>query len=325
MRYYNIVISGGGGQPIVYTSHPNGTSQPPDPGALNVELDLLVYPFATPGGNSFIRIWGISLQTQAQASLLNGQNITVSGGMGKGLPLANPQQAGPLASGTVWQALANWQGVNMTLDLYMIPGQAPAQATANAAGNPDLPASIALNWQAQQPLSAAIKPCLQAAYPGYTINVSLNSNLTPAYANPHYCGSLVELAQWLLPVTQQMIGGSYPGVSITVTGTTINVFDNTNPPPAKMIMFNDLIGQVTWIAPQTVQAACVMRGDLKVGDVVTMPSGQIATQAQSYSQFRQSSAIKGTFTIVKVHHVGNFRDPMGASWTTIIDAVTGSQ
>ncbi len=329
MRYYKIVISGGGGQPVTYTSHPNGLMQPPDPGALNTELDIFQSVSHLPAGNNFIRLWGVSLQTLAQASLLNGQSITVYGGMGKGLPLANPQQAGILAAGTVYQAFGNWQGINMTLDINMIPGQAPAQATNIAAGSQaaTLPANIALNWQANQPLSTALTTALQTAYPGYTVKVSITPNLVTTYQNPHYCGSLTELAQWLRPVTQDIVGGSYPGVSITVKGNVISVYDGTTPPSAKQIVFNDLVGQVTWIKPQTVQLNCVMRGDLNVGDQITMPAGQIATQSQSYSQFRQASAIQGTFMIEMIRHVGNFRQPQGTAWISVVDAfavATGS-
>lgn len=68
-----------------------------------------------------------------------------------------------------------------------------------------------------------------------------------------------------------------------------------------------------------------MRGDLNVSDIVKLPPGQVTTQAQSFSQFRQASAIQGTFMIQKIRHVGNFRQPQGAAWGTDIFAVaTGS-
>lgn len=324
MRYYNISITGGGGQPVVYTSHPNGLYAPPDPYALDFECDILEFPFATPAGNSFIRLWGISLQTIANAQQLNGQSITVSGGMGKGLPLANPQQAGILAAGNVWQAFGNWQGTAMTLDIYAIPGLAPAPNKAAAAGNPDLPANIVLNWKANTTLSDALSPCLQTAYPGYKVVVNINPGLVVGNDQPAYYQSLTQLSQFLNQKTKAIIGGSYPGVSIKCIGTTITAYDNYNASQqaAKEIAFTDLVGQVTWIAPQTVMATCVMRGDLEVGMMVKMPPGQIAIQAQSFSQFRQSSAIQGTFVITKLRHIGNFRQPQGTAWVTTVEAVT---
>jgi hypothetical protein len=330
MRYYRIVITPpGGGPATIYTSHPNGTNNPPDPGALNVELDILQYVQNTPGGGSFLRIWGVSLMTMAQASQLNNQTISIYGGMGKGLPLANPQQAGLLAQGTVAQAFSNWQGVNQTLEINFWPALASAQGADIASGSPApaVPAPIALNWQPQQPLAAALKPALAAAFPNYRINVNISPNLVIAAANPHYCGSLVQLAQWLQPVSQTIIGGNYSGVMLSVHGNQINAFDSTAQPGSptagavKMIEFNDLIGQVTWIEPQTIQAQCVMRGDLSIGQIIKMPPGQIATTSQSYSQFRQASAIQGQFLIQKIRHIGSFRQADGASWATIVEAV----
>lgn len=333
MRYYRIAIGGASGPATIYTSHPNGTNRPPDPGALNVELDILQYTQNTPGSGSFVRIWGIALRTMAGASSLNGQSISVFGGMGKGLPLANPQQAGLLAQGTVAQAFGNWQGINQTLEINFYPGLASAQGTDIASGGPapDLPASIALNWQAQQPLATAIKPCLQAAYPGYTINVKISPNLVPAYPNIHYCGSLTQLAQWLQPITQTIIGGGYSGVMLSVQGNQINALNSTAQPGSptaaatKMIEFNDLIGQVTWVAPQIVNVMCVMRGDLQVGQIIKLPPGQVATSSQSLSQFRQASAIQGNFLIQKIRHLGNFRQPDGSAWATDLFAVSVPQ
>jgi len=61
LRYYDIIIgngnnflnqiSAGGAR---FTSHPNGPSNPPDPGALNVEMDLVTYPGEVTAGES----WG---------------------------------------------------------------------------------------------------------------------------------------------------------------------------------------------------------------------------------------------------------------------------
>lgn len=234
MRYYRIQISGTSGQPIVYTSHPNGTNAPPDPGALAVELDIYQSVFHLPGPNNYIRIWGIALQTLAQASQLNGKSISVYGGMGKGLPLANPQQAGLLAQGTVYQAFGNWVGTVQTLDINMIPAQSTAQATNIAAGSPNLPtlpANIVLNWQAKQPLSTALTTTLQTAYPNFKIKVSISPKLVLSSANPHYCGSLTELAQWLQPMTQDIVGGSYSGVMLAVRGSTISAFDSVTGAP----------------------------------------------------------------------------------------------
>ena len=57
MRYYRIEIDGGN---LVYQSH-NGISNLP--GALLVELDIPVAPFAQPAGAAYVKVWGIPLAT----------------------------------------------------------------------------------------------------------------------------------------------------------------------------------------------------------------------------------------------------------------------
>src|SRR5688572_13631719 len=128
MRYYDIEIHGQSSVGVAvgstnaaskfrYTSHPGGTRSPPDPGALQVELDVLRLPYGQAAAQSWVKIWGIPLETVTQGNNLNFKNIMIKGGMGKGLPLANPKQAGPLVAGQIIQAFGNWVGTDMTLDL----------------------------------------------------------------------------------------------------------------------------------------------------------------------------------------------------------------
>jgi hypothetical protein len=51
------------------------------------------------------------------------------------------------------------------------------------------------------------------------------------------------------------------------------VFDKTYQPSSIAIQFTDLIGQPTWIEPNTMQVKTVMRADLQVGSIITMPQG----------------------------------------------------
>src|ERR1700744_2285715 len=109
-RFYNLVISdpnsglvwkpaptgASGSNALGFTKSPGGSTFTSwvnganDPGALNVEFDVITYPFNTPQGSSSIRVHGVGLGMIAQASNLNGQNIRLSAGMKKGLPLATP-------------------------------------------------------------------------------------------------------------------------------------------------------------------------------------------------------------------------------------------
>jgi hypothetical protein len=117
MRYYRIEIAG----KTVWTSHPSGLQHPPDPGALKVEFGLVNAGAATNYANtgSSIVIWGIPRQLISQANMLAGKSIKIYGGMGKGLPLANPSQAGLLIQGTIMQSFANWIGTVMTLNFVL--------------------------------------------------------------------------------------------------------------------------------------------------------------------------------------------------------------
>ena len=125
------------------------------PGALNIEFDLPVYSFDAFEGQQFIRVWGVGLQMLGQAANLNGQNFQLYAGMQKGLPLANPAQAGLIAQGQVFQAFGNWEGVNQTLDLIINPGLAGPGQTQN----------IAWNWTANTSLSGALSTTLNQAFP----------------------------------------------------------------------------------------------------------------------------------------------------------------
>ena len=104
--------------PETYTSYVNGKTLP---GALNVELNIPLYNYATPRQGAWIRVWGVSNAELAQANDLNDMEIVIKGGMQKGLPLAKPAQNGVLAQGKIFQAYGNLIGVDRTLDMIIMP------------------------------------------------------------------------------------------------------------------------------------------------------------------------------------------------------------
>lgn len=335
MRFFDISITpSSGGQPIQHwTTHPNGVNSPPDPGAPLVELDLIQGPAHQPGGDSWFRVWGISLQTASQAKQLGLNpgmgtlnNITIRGGMGKGLPLANPQQAGPLVQGAIIIAFANWIGTNQTLEGYIIPAATKEQVMAQQPNEPLPPVNISFKWPANQKIGDLVKQTLQTAYPGFTVNVNVSQNLvTPTEQSGNY-GSLVEFADWVQSYTQSIAGNGHSGIYIVPVGTTFNVYDDQSGlnKKAKQIQFTDMIGQVTWVSLQTVHLPMVMRGDLNIGDIILMPPGQVTQTANSFSNFRQNAAIGGKFMINKIRHVGNSRDPSSLQWVTNVFAVVAT-
>lgn len=329
MRYYSIQItdptsgalitrpSSPPGSGATYSSLVNGFTLP---GALNVELDIPVVPYATPAGTAIVRIWGVSLAEISQASDFGatpsgtpGKNISVFAGMQKGLPLANPAQAGLIVQGQIFQSFGNWIGKDMTLDLILYPNT----------GGPDDPKNITVDWKAGTQLSQAIDNTLATAFPNLKRSIKISPNLVLAHDEPGFYRSLVEFAQYVKEVsTDVKVSTNYPGVDITINQDTILVYDGTSPTSPKQIAFQDLIGQPTWIESPNIQFKTVMRADLAIGDFVQLPPAIVTTtSAAASSLLNLKAAFQGVFMIVGIHHFGNFRQPDADSWVTVFTAV----
>lgn len=328
MRFYEITLYPPGSTTAArtWTSFPGGQF---DPGALNVEFDLTVAPYGTPIGGQSITIEGISIADLMQpqqfaprfvnGALQPGMTLVLKGGMGKGLPLANPAQQGTLLKGQIWQAFGNWEGTEMTLDLVINPGGYDSKN----------PGNFVLNWQAGQPLGPALQNCLSVAYPGAPLTVNISDQLVQSHDDPHMCGTLEELAQHIQEVTNgQFLGPTYPGVQITMQAGALSVFDSTWTPPTVQLNFSDLIGQPTWIDVNMLQIKLAMRGDLQIGTAVKMPTGlsgqagQVLTSGNSLpSSMNYLTTFSGSFQIVEVRHIGNFRSGDGGAWVTVVNCV----
>jgi hypothetical protein len=328
VRYYRIEIEGG----PTYTSFENGVT---NPNALQVEMDIPVAPFASPAaGGAYVKVWGIPLADISQANNLRFKNIKVYGGFQKGLPLANPAQAGLLVQGYIWQPFGNWIGVDQTLDLVILPGAAPSDQK-----NVSKPMNLSLNWKKGQLLSDALKTMLTTAYPGYTVNANVNPNLKVLQDEPAFFNSLEEAARYVKSTSRGIINtDGYPGVDITLVGTTFNIRDNTAPAQSsssgnaggnaggnaagtKTVSFQDLIGQPTWIEAPDIQFKTMMRADLQVGDQITLPKTQVTNSAQAASSLiNQNVSFQGGFQITSMRHVGNFRQALSDAWVTVFNA-----
>ncbi len=280
-------------------------------GALNIEIDAPVYQFALPMGNDTVRVWGISLQEIKDASKYNGKTMRVYAGMSKGLPLANPKQANLLFEGVVNQCFGNWQGVDMTLDFVVVYGIGGSELN---------PKNLSFNWSQGMTLGTAIKNTLAIAAPNVTCNVAVSDGLVLGQDEPGFYENMVQFAEYVKEVSRHIMGGNYPGVNINFRNNQFYVTDGTTQTAPKPIVFTDLVGQPTWLASNEIQFKTIMRADLNVSDYVTLPQGQVTTAAQSQSQFRNGSILKGNFQIDQIRHVGNFRQPDGNSWVSIFNA-----
>lgn len=332
MRYYRIVIADPASGKVVtppgfegllggatYTSYVNGQSLP---GAWNVELDIPVIGQATPQGFALARIHGVSLQEIGQANDLNGKNVSVFGGMQKGLPLANPAQSGLLVKGYIFQAFGNWIGTDQTLDLVIAPGSATT-TTAGGVGTLEKPKNIVLNWKAGTPLATALDVALQTAFPGFKRKININAGIVRPNDEVGFFPTLEQLSQYVLATSLDVIKTTgYAGVTITLASDTVTAADGSGGlPAARAISFVDLIGQPTWIEAPNISVKTVMRADLSVWDPITLPKTVITNTAQANSSLvNQRASFQGGFRIVSLRHVGNFRQPSADSWVSVIEA-----
>jgi hypothetical protein len=322
--------------------------------ALRVDLDIPVTYMHEPMANSYIRIYGISLQEIAQGANLQGMNIAVYGGFAKGLPLANPAQSGLLCSGQIYQCFGNWIGVEQTLDIYMVVGgSSPTsnQTTGLPSGPSTVPvpttnfnpANITFQWEPGQPLMTPVIKALSTAYPKYNIQGAVHEGLVwTGTAATAFFAKLSQFAEYLNRASINLISGyapdrSYQGVSLTLQNNTIAILDGTTATNPKQIQIVDLIGQPTWSQPYTIQSTCHMRADIKVGDYVKLPATPGTTQPGSssqffnttpgnvYSQAKNGSVFTGLFQVSAVRHVGSSRDGQGTAWVTTLDMQSRSE
>lgn len=316
MRYYKIVVTPSNGQARTWTSYVNGQT---DPGALDIEVDLPVAPFAQPMARAhpYLRIWGISLADIAQASNFNPSidgttfsKIQIYGGMQKGLPLANPQQNGLLVEGNVLRSFGNWINTDQTLEFILGPSTDPVNK----------PSNVVHHWPAGTKLSDAISSTLKTAFPQYTADVQVSDNLVWPQDDVGHYTTITSYAQHIREISQAILGGQSSGVAIAIRGTQMIVRDDTNPGQPKEIAFTDLVGQPTWIGPNTIQVSMIMRADLAILDYIKLPPTPVTTQPQGAALMRNSSVFQGSFRINTMRHVGRFRVPLGQAWMTIVEA-----
>ena len=320
-RWYSLTIGQGSNQ-ISYTA-PEGEGCR----GLNVELDITVMANDISNSGAYFRVWGIPLQQLGPNYPLIGQPVSISAGMSMGgLLLAKSSQRGLLASGIVWQAFGNAEGLSRTLDVIFNPGSIPSQG-AGANPRPQV-RNLVLQWTKGQPLQQALQQTLKVGFPDIPVgSMSLSSNLVAPQDQIGYYSNLQELALYLRRVSQDIVKtANYPGVSIAINGGKLIVGDGSTPQQSNAkIAFEDLIGNVTWIGPNTVQFKCVMRADIHFNDVVILPQNAIVSYgANTQPEINQQTLFQGAFTIQRIRHVGAYRSPTADAWVTIFDATANT-
>ena len=318
MRYYDIVISENStGKPIKqFTSFPNGKT---DPAALDIEFDLPTTSAHIPQGAATLKIWGITRDDIRQSSNYNpanststqGKMITIAGGMQKGLPLANPKQAGILITGLIQQAFGNWIGTEMTLDFVIQYGPTTGLGSSN----------IVPVWKKGTKLADAMKATISTAFPGVKFSIDISPKLVLNNDEPGFYGSLLQFITYVNDISRKIIPeDNYQGVFATIQNNTFIAFDGTSEKAPRIIGPQDMVGQITWINPNTIIITTVMRADLTMGDFVRVPPGQ--QQISGAAIYRDQMTFSGIWQIIAVRHVGRFRAPSGTAWISVFTAIS---
>jgi hypothetical protein len=326
-----------------------------NPAAQAVELDLPVVAAHMPVANAYAKVYGIGLGEIAQAADLNGLNIVIYGGFAKGLPLADPSQAGLLVSGQIQQSFGNWVNIEQSLSIYVQAGGS-SPSSAQTTGNPstsstapavttiDTPANIVFVWESGQTLQDAMANALKTAFPQYAIQGAINSSLvkTGATSTGFYPTLSAFAADMNAKSLSAILGyapgvnAAYQGVSISLRNSTLVIQDGSTQTTPRQLQIVSFIGQPTWAQPYQVQVTLMMRGDLNFGDFVTMPSLPGIISAGSASQFynvaptntyasaKSGSIFSGVFQITGLRHVGNSRAADATSWITTADLLQTS-
>lgn len=311
-----------------WSSYPNGLYGMPDPGALLVELDLYVYTGKLVASQtaSTVTVHGISLEDIQQNTQFGGNYIAVYGGMGGyGLPLTNPSQAGLLAYGYIINSYANWVGTEMDIS-FVFSGV--GQYTFSTPGN------LVFTWLPGQSIQDAIAAMLLVAFPNYYPIYNIGAQYSTSIPIVHVAKTWSDMVGVINSVTSL----SQPlGITLAIQGNSILVYDFYTSTDVTQLNFTDLIGQPKWVGGDSkgsfiMQFVTVMRADIQVGSIVKMPAGlpytpgAVSTTAGTnpLAFLNLQAAFQGEFIVQSVRHIGNSRDPQGASWCSVFEAVATS-
>ena len=323
MRFYNIEITPISGDKITYSSLGIGGLN--NGSALKVELDLFESLYHQAAPNSMLRIYGVPYKNLGQLGDLNPKydanpikyaKIKISVGMSKGLPYAQPSQAGLIIDGIIEYAFANWQGAEICLDLIV---------NSNF-GTPYLSTNISWNWKEGDKMQDAVILSLENAYkdskPVFTGGFSDKLKFTET--QPGIYLDIYSFSRYINKTSKAIIQDpNYIGATISPTPDGFSLDDGTTSSGNYFpIEYIDMIGNPTWKAAGIIQVKLTMRGDMALNDYISFPFlTNAVNNAFSTQQVRNQIPFQGYFQIQKLRHVGSSRQPTGDAWCTIVDAI----
>ena len=319
MRFYDIqILRTDGSLMHRWTSFPNGKN---DLNALDVEFDISLTSGTISDGTALVRIYNPGLKVLSAAQNFLNLNARVYGGMQKGLPLANPAQAGLLTAGAIRRSLGTWMGTEQTLDLYI----------GGRVGDVYGPRNLVFNWKAGTPLFDAVKATLTTAFSGFKVTVSgsLQAGLVLSHDETGFYPSFEGFAVHVKQLTAAIGGGDYPGVDVYPQTNSFVLHDGTTKTAPKVLAFQDLIGQPTWMGPQEVSVVTVLRGDILPPQYIQIPTATVYGSDPAYFPANSAASISpggkpnftGTFLVTRQRHLGRFRQADGGSWITAFQCV----
>jgi hypothetical protein len=302
-----------------WTSFPNGSF---DAKAQDIVFDMQIVPANNPSGATIISVHGVSIEDLRQAKNFKGSTLSLTAGMQGGLPLsANQPKPELLITSTVFGAFGNWEGTEQTLDFVVIP----------SLYTDENPGNIVFSWSPGQTFTEAITATLSRAYPASTVSVTVNPSLSLPSNQPvlHKSSTSTGLAHFIHRLTYGALGQSYHGVKIYFVGSQITVTDySSSTSPVVTLKFTDLIGQPTWLDPPVLTINTILRADIKIGGYIKLPvkdipgPGSVLTSPTiSGAVFSNKVNFSGTFVVVSIRAVGQFRGTGADSWLTVIQAV----
>jgi hypothetical protein len=188
------------------------------------------------------------------------------------------------------------------------------------------PLNFIHNLMPNMPLSGAIQETISKVFPNAKTDIRISDALKLAYQDAGMYQNLEQYAQFIKQLSQSILGSTgYKGVMTVPYANTLRVFDGTKQPYAyNQITAEDLIGQPTWVGVAKVNIISVMRSDIVPGNMITLPSNILMAVSQGANVAgntqRTNLSFTGQLSVESVHHVGDFRNPDGAQWVTVIVA-----
>jgi hypothetical protein len=196
------------------------------------------------------------------------------------------------------------------------------------------PLNIIHDLQENQSLASAIQKTLSTAFPNLKMKIAVSPQLKLNYQDSGVYQNLEQYAAYILNLSRSIKGAkNYLGVHMSVNNGTMNIWDGTGFSASTNLSAIDLIGQPTWINVNVVEVKVVMRAHLSLGDEIKIPSGTLINFAGATAIIGglQTSKQRSNVTfedipikITKITHIGDFRNPDGNYWCTVIQGLASN-